>query len=86
MPYFDSLVKDARGRVSSTSMSISLIDSVMAFGYQAYLAITQRFVGPEEKRKIERYARIALRSRANVLRASDTLLKLQVSLGISHQS
>lgn len=60
-------------------MSISLIDSVMAFGYQAYLAITQRFRSSEERKKADCYSRIALRFHGDALRSPNTLLKLQVS-------
>lgn len=60
-------------------MSISLIDSVMAFGYQAYLTITQRFISSEERRKADYYSRMALRSRGSVLRSPNTLLKVQVN-------
>ena len=69
-------------------MSISLIDSVMAYGYQAFLTITQRFIGLEERKKADQYSRIALRSRASVLRSPNTLLKLQASPlpSIAHSS
>lgn len=51
----------------------------MAFGYQAYLNATRRFIGLEERKKADGYARIALRSRGSVLRSPNTLLKLQAS-------
>ena len=65
-------------------MLVSLIDSVMASGYQAYLAITQRFISSEERKKADCYSRIALRSRGSVLRSPNTLLKLQASLTPQH--
>lgn len=60
-------------------MSISLIDSVMAFGYQSYLTIMPRSVSSEERKKADYYSRLALRSRDNVLRSPNTLLKLHAS-------
>jgi len=84
MSYFDNLIKEAEGRSQGSSMSISLIDSVMAFGYQAYLAITQRFISSEERKKADYYSRIALRSRGSVLRSPNTLLKLRVSRTPKH--
>ncbi|MCJ1285674.1 hypothetical protein MMC26_005015 [Xylographa opegraphella] len=83
MPYFDNLVKEAAGRSQGSSMSISLIDSVMAFGYQAYLTITQRFIHSEERKKADFYSRTALRSRARVLRSPNSLLKLQTILAMT---
>lgn len=59
-------------------MSISLIDSVIAFGYQAFLVMTKRFVRSDERKKADSHSRAALRSRVNVLRSPNTLLKLQV--------
>lgn len=79
MSYFDSLVKEAGGRSQRNSMLVSLIDSVMASGYQAYLAITQRFISSEEKKKADCYSRTALRCRGSVLHSPNTLLKLQAS-------
>lgn len=84
MSYFDNLVKEAGGRSQGSSMSISLIDSVMAFGYHAYLTITQRFIRSEERKKADCYSRIALRSRGSVLRSPNTLLKLQASRTPQH--
>ena len=55
------------------------MDSVMAFGYQSYLTVMQRFVSPEEKKKAGFYSRIALRSRGNVSKSPNTLLKLYAS-------
>ena len=78
MSYFDKFFKEAGDRSQGDPMSISLIDSVMAYGYQAYLFITQRFISPEEKKKADLYSSIALRSRDSVLRSPNTLLKLQV--------
>lgn len=60
-------------------MSTSLIDSVMSFGYQAYLTITQRFISSEERQKADHYSKMTLKSRGNVLRSPNTLLKLQVN-------
>ena len=78
-PYFDNLVRETGGQSQEGSVSISLIDSVMAFGYQAYLTVSQRFISTEEKKKAQYYSRIALRSRGSVLLSSNTLLKLQAS-------
>ena len=80
----DSYMKDARGRSQGSSMLISLIDSVMAFGYQAFLTITQRSVASDERKKADYYSKTALRSRSSVLRSANTLLKLQVSLLLRH--
>lgn len=60
-------------------MLVSLIDSVMAFGFQAFLKNTKRSVSPDEKRKADYYSLIALNSYGSVLGSPDTLLKLQVS-------
>ena len=79
MSHFDNLFKEAGARSQCSPMSISLIDSVMAFGYQAYLAVTQRFIDFEERSKANCYSRIALRRHRNVLSSSNTLLKLQAS-------
>ena len=79
MPYFDNIARETGGRFSEGSMSIALIDSVMAFGYQAYLTLSQRFITPEERKKADCYSIIALRSRGSVLCSPNTLLKLQVS-------
>lgn len=79
MPYFDNLARESGGLFPETSMSIALIDSVMAFGYQAYLTVSQRFISSEERKKADFYSIIALRSRGSVLCSPNTLLKLQVS-------
>ena len=77
--YFDNLARETGGRILESSMSIALIDSVMAFGYQAYLTISQRFISSEERKKTDCYSMIALRSRGSVLCSPNSLLKLQVS-------
>ena len=59
-------------------MSISLINSVMAFGFQAYLTISQRSINSEERKRAQQYAKIPLRCRSSVLRSPNTLLKFQV--------
>ncbi len=79
MLYFDNLTREIGGRFQEGSMSIALIDSVMAFGYQAYLTVSQRFISSEERKKAECYSIIALRSRGSVLCSPNTLLKSQVS-------
>ena len=80
MSHFENLVKEATSRSQGSSMLTTLIDSVMASGYQAYLTSTQRFTNPEERKKADCYSsRIALRSRGSVLRSPNTLLKLQVN-------
>ena len=79
MPYFDNLVREIGGRSQEGSMSTSLTDTVMAFGYQAYLTVSQQFISSEEVKKAECYSRIALRSRGSVLCSPNTLLKLQAS-------
>ena len=78
MPYFDKLAKETEGWSQEGSMSIPLIDTVMAFGYGAYLAESQHSISSEESKKAECYSRIALRSRSSILRSPNTLLKLQV--------
>ena len=65
-------------------MSIALINSVMAFGYQAYLTVSQRFISSEERKKAECYSITALKSRGSVLCSPNTLLKLQVSQNPQH--
>ena len=78
MPYFDNLAKETEGWSQEGSMSRTLIDTVMAFGYGAYLASSQHSVSSEESKKAECYSRIALRSRSNILSSPNTLSKLQV--------
>ena len=78
MPYLDSIIRETLGRTREGSMSISLIDSVMAFGYQAYLTISQRSINSEERKRVHQYAKIPLRSRSIILRSPNTLLKFQV--------
>ena len=78
MPYFDDLAKETECWSQEGSMSESLIDTVMAFGYGAYLAGSQHSISPEESKKAEFYSRIALRSRSSILRSPNTLSKLQV--------
>ena len=78
--FFDNLVKEARDWSQGSSMSRSLIDSVMAFGYQAYLTTIQRLIRLEEKTRAENYVKTALRCYTNVIRSTNTLLKLQVGL------
>nr|ANM86370.1 putative C6 transcription factor [Cladonia uncialis subsp. uncialis]AUW31185.1 putative C6 transcription factor [Cladonia uncialis subsp. uncialis] len=80
MPYFDNLARESGGLFPETSMSIALIDSVMAFGYQAYLTVSQRFISSEERKKADFYSIIALRSRGSVLCSPNTLLKLQTTV------
>ena len=77
MPFFDNLCRETGGRSQGGSISTSLIDTVMAFGYRAYLNISQHVIISEESKKAENYSRIALRSRDSVLRSPNTLLKLQ---------
>lgn len=78
MPYLDSIVRETVGRTHEGSISISLIDSVMAFGYQAYLTFSQRPINSEERTRALQYAKIPLRSRGSILRSPNTLLKFQV--------
>ncbi|KAH8804517.1 hypothetical protein F5884DRAFT_884048 [Xylogone sp. PMI_703] len=80
---FDKYMKEARGRSPGNSVLISLIDSVMAFGYQAFLKSTQRFVSTDEKRKANYYCLMTLNSYASVLNSPDTLLKLQTILAMT---
>jgi hypothetical protein len=81
---FDKYMREAKGKKSgscgsSSSMPLGpLVDSVMAFGYHAFLKSTQRFVSPEKKRKADYYSSIALKSRECVLQGPNSLLKLQV--------
>lgn len=72
-------MKEARRRPQGNSVLISLIDSVMAFGFHAFLKSSRRFVSPNEKKEADHYSRIALGSHDSVLRSPNTLLKLQVS-------
>ena len=80
MPYLDNIIRETLGRTREASIAISLIDSVMAFGYQAYLALSQRSISPEERKRALQYAKIPLRSRGSLLRSPNTLLKFQVTL------
>jgi hypothetical protein len=77
-PCFDKYMKQARGWSAGNSVLISLIDSVMAFGFHAFLKSTKRSMSPDEKRKAEYYSLTALNSYESVLCSPDTLLKLQV--------
>lgn len=79
MPYLDSIVRETVGRFREGSMAITLIDSVMAFGYQAFLTVSQRSANPEERKRAHQYAKIPLRCRGSILRSPNTLLKFQVS-------
>ncbi|KAL3417086.1 integral membrane protein duf6 [Phlyctema vagabunda] len=81
--YFDKYMKDARGQPQGNSVLISLIDSVMAFGFHALLKSSRRFVSPGEKKEADCYSRIALSSQASVLRSPDTLFKLQTLLAMT---
>jgi hypothetical protein len=72
-------MKEARIGPQGNPVLISLIDSVMAFGFHASLKSSRRSVSPSEKKEADYYARIALNSYSNVLRSPDNLLKLQVS-------
>ena len=77
--YFDKYMKEARGWSAGNSVLRSLIDSVMAFGFHAFLKNSKRPISPDGKRKADYYSLIALNSHANVLCSPNTLLKLQVS-------
>jgi hypothetical protein len=81
--YFDNYMKEARGRPQGNAVLISLIDSVMAFGFHAFSRSSRRFVSPDEKEEADHHSRIALSSHARVLRSPDTLFKLQVRLPLS---
>lgn len=72
-------MKEARGWSAGNSVLRSLIDSVMAFGFHAFLKNAKRPISPDEKRKADYYSLIALNSHASVLCSPNTLLKLQVS-------
>lgn len=85
MSYLDSIIRETVSRTREGSISISLIDSVMAFGYQAYLTTSQRSMNSEERKRAHQYAKIPLRSRGNVLRSPNTLLKFQVNLTLHAQ-
>lgn len=56
-----------------------LIDSVMAFGFQALVARSQSSAGSDVCRKAIARLRMALSSRDAVQRSPDTLLKMHVS-------
>ena len=77
---FDKYLKDARKRPQASPMLMRLIDSVMAIGYDALVKSAQSFVDPEKKKKADYYCQLALNSRCSVLRAPDSLLKVQASL------
>jgi len=83
MPYLDIIVRENVGRNQEGPISISLIDSVMAFGYQAYLTFSQRPVNSEERNSALQYAKIPLRSRGSILRSPNTLLKFQTILAMT---
>lgn len=85
MPYLDSIVRENVGHPQEGSISISLIDSVMAFGYQAYLNFCQRPVSSEERNRAVQYAKIPLRSRGSILRSPNNLLKFQVIRTLHHK-
>ncbi|RQM04530.1 hypothetical protein DH86_00004444 [Scytalidium sp. 3C] len=68
------------GQTQEGSISISLMDSVMVFGYQAYLTFSQRPVNSEERNRALQYAKIPLRSRGSILRSPNTLLKFQTTI------
>lgn len=78
MPYIDSLARETEDWSQEGSMSVSLIDSVMAFGYGAYVADSKHSISSEESKKAEYYSKIALRSRNSILCSPNTLSKLQV--------
>ncbi|KAH8585600.1 hypothetical protein B0O99DRAFT_646535 [Bisporella sp. PMI_857] len=77
---FDKYLKDARNSHQANPILIHLIDSVMAFGYDTLVKSTQSFVDPEKKRKAGCYSKMALNSRGSVLRAPNSLLKLQTTI------
>ncbi|TVY85215.1 Terrein cluster-specific transcription factor terR [Lachnellula suecica] len=81
--YFDRLLKEARGRPQGNSVLISLIDSVMAFGFHAFLKTSRRYVSSHDKKEADYYSRIALNSYASVLSSPNTLLKLQTILAMT---
>ncbi|KAH8593161.1 hypothetical protein B0O99DRAFT_628237 [Bisporella sp. PMI_857] len=80
---FDKYLKDARNTHQANPILIHLIDSVMAFGYNALVKSTQSFVDPEKKNKADYYSKMALNSRGSVLRAPNSLLKLQTILALT---
>lgn len=83
MPYLDTIVRENVGRTQEGSISVALIDAVMAFGYQAHLAFSQRPVTSEEKARALQYAKIPLRSRHSILSSPNNLLKFQTILAMS---
>jgi hypothetical protein len=85
MPYLDSIVRENVGQTQERSISISLIDSVMAFGYLACLTFSQRPINSEERNRAFQYAKIPLRSRGRILRSRNTLLKFQVIRVLHHK-
>jgi hypothetical protein len=76
---FLKYIKDVRGRLQGNLVLMSLIDSVLAFGFDA-LKSSRQFASPDEKKKADSYSRMALSSYGGVLRSTNTLLKLQVRL------
>ncbi|PVH98313.1 hypothetical protein DM02DRAFT_596157 [Periconia macrospinosa] len=70
---FQKYVKEARGRPQGDIVLISLIDSVMAFGFHAFWKRSRRFSSPSERKEADCYSRIALSSHSSVLHSPDTL-------------
>lgn len=66
-------------------MSVALINAVMAFGYQAHLAFSERPATSEEKSRALQYAKIPLRSRYSILSSPNNLLKFQVVQPLHHK-
>ncbi|KAL6229819.1 hypothetical protein BDW75DRAFT_234904 [Aspergillus navahoensis] len=78
--YFDNYVQQARESPSIESLAVRpLIDSVMAFGFQALAARSQPSAGSDVSRKAITRLRMALSSRDAVRRSPDTLLKMQLT-------
>ncbi|KAJ6073380.1 hypothetical protein N7467_011465 [Penicillium canescens] len=78
--HFDNYVQQARESPSIEGLAVRpLIDSVMAFGFQALAARSQPSAGSDVSRKAIARLRMALSSRDAVQRSPDTLLKMQLT-------
>ncbi|KAJ6182067.1 hypothetical protein N7485_000709 [Penicillium canescens] len=82
--HFDNYVQQARESPSIEGLAVRpLIDSVMAFGFQALTARSQPSAGSDVSRKAIARLRMALSSRDAVQRSPDTLLKMQTILAMT---
>ncbi|KAL4949357.1 hypothetical protein BDW69DRAFT_202898 [Aspergillus filifer] len=79
--HFDNYVQQGRESPSIEGSAVRpLIDSVMAFGFQALAAKSQPSAGSDVCRKSIARQRMALSSREAVQRSPDSLLKMQMTI------